>query len=133
MSIQRLACPSCGGPLEPQAGSVHVTCGYCGAAWLITTDGVRPQAAAAAPPTALLRVSPAANVSLAFGVLAWLLLPFIGAVVAVVFGHAARRDTAASRGALTGETRALVGMALGYAQLAFVVLAVAGRIVSRGP
>ena len=76
------------------------------------------------------QVSPAANVSLSFGILAWFLLPLIGAVVAVIFGHTARRDIAASRGQLTGETRALLGLALGYTQLSLIALVVASRMIS---
>jgi LSD1 subclass zinc finger protein len=131
MTIQRLTCPSCGGPLEPAAGAIHVTCTYCGTALLIASGGAQRQPSAPAPQVVLApQVSPAANVSLTFGLLAWFLLPLVGAVVAVIFGHTARRDIAAAGGRLIGETRALLGLALGYAQLSLVALAIVGKIFS---
>lgn len=131
MTIQRLSCPSCGGPLEPAPDVIHVTCVYCGTALLIAGSGVQRQTNAGSPRAAQApQVSPAANVSLAFGVLAWFLLPLVGAIAAVIFGHTARRDIAAAQGALTGEERALMGLALGYAQLGLVALAIIGQAVS---
>jgi len=112
---------------------MHVTCSYCGTALLIGGQGARPAAAASTPaPVVAVRVAPAANVSAAFGLLAWFVLPFIGALIAVIFGYAARRDIAASRGQLSGESRALLGLALGYAQLALAALAIVGRLISTG-
>lgn len=69
--------------------------------------------------------STTAVLSLVFGVSAWTLLPIIGAVLAVVAGHQARREIDNSGGALEGHGLATTGLALGYAQLipiAFVIL-----------
>ncbi|MFC5579958.1 DUF4190 domain-containing protein [Rhodanobacter terrae] len=67
-----------------------------------------------------------AIVSLIFGILAWCVLPFIGAIVAIVCGHLARgeiRRAAADR-PVEGDGLAVAGLVLGYLQLALCVLAV---------
>ena len=60
-----------------------------------------------------------AVVSLVFGVTAWCMLPVIGAIVAVVCGHVARSEIRRSPGQLEGDSLAVVGLVLGYVQLAF--------------
>lgn len=58
-----------------------------------------------------------AVVSLVFGVAAWMVLPLVGAVVAIVFGHLARGEIRrAPAGSLDGNRMALVGLLLGYGQ-----------------
>ena len=67
-----------------------------------------------------------AIVSLVFGVLAWCVLPFVGALVAVICGHLARgeiRRTPLDQ-RIEGDGLAVAGLVLGYAQLALSVLAV---------
>lgn len=65
-----------------------------------------------------------AIVSLVFGILSWILLPFIGAIVAVVCGHLARSEIrrAPVGTVLEGDGMAIAGLVLGYVHLAFVVL-----------
>jgi len=70
------------------------------------------------------RESPMAVVSLASGILCWVVLPLLGAVVAVVTGISARREIRASRGAIGGWNMATVGLWLGAVHLALVALAV---------
>ena len=66
-----------------------------------------------------------AVISLAFGIGAWLLLPVIGAIVAVVCGHMARSEIRrAPVGSMDGDGMAMVGLVLGYAQIAFTVASV---------
>ena len=127
MLVRRLSCPSCGAPLEmADESGRRVTCSYCGTPLLIERDRVYrhlappPAASPERPPV----VSSAANASVIFGVVAWLLLPIVGAIVAVLFGHSARREIAAADGRVTGDTRALVGLALGYMQLALLALGI---------
>ena len=66
-----------------------------------------------------------AVVSLVFGILAWCVLPFIGAIVAIICGHLARgeirRSPAESR--TEGDGMAVAGLVLGYVQMMFCVLA----------
>jgi hypothetical protein len=65
-----------------------------------------------------------AVVSLVFGIVAWIALPLIGALVAVVCGHLARGDIRrAPPGMLEGDGMALAGLVLGYVQLLLALLA----------
>jgi len=70
------------------------------------------------------RDSPLAVVSLASGILCWVMLPILGAIVAVVTGVSARREIRASRGAVGGWNLATVGLWLGAVHLALVALAI---------
>jgi hypothetical protein len=66
--------------------------------------------------------SNAALISLVFGILAWLGLVLIGAIVAIVAGHMARNQIRASGGQIGGSGMALAGLLLGYIQLAVLLL-----------
>ena len=72
-----------------------------------------------APATSTLAV-----VSLVFGILAWCVLPFIGAIVAVICGHLARSEIRHSSPdqRQEGDGMAVAGLVLGYAQLALCLL-----------
>ena len=71
------------------------------------------------------RTSTAAVVSLVFGIVTWVALPLIGAVIAVVTGHVARADIQrAPAGSIEGDGMALAGLILGYLQLALWLLAI---------
>ncbi|MGP1667271.1 MAG: DUF4190 domain-containing protein [Rhodanobacter sp.] len=64
-----------------------------------------------------------AIVSMVFGILAWSVLPFIGAIVAIVCGHLARNDIyrAAADNPIDGNGMAVAGLVLGYVQLLLIV------------
>jgi hypothetical protein len=66
--------------------------------------------------------STTAIVSLVFGVLSWMLLPFVGAVVAVVAGHMARAEIRRAQGAIDGDGLAIGGLVLGWLHLAAMLL-----------
>lgn len=67
-----------------------------------------------------------AVLSLVFGIAAWLMLPFVGALVAIVCGHMARGEVRrAPPGSMQGEGMALAGLILGYVQLVLIVVGVA--------
>lgn len=70
--------------------------------------------------------SPLAVVSLIFGILGWTLLPFIGAIVAIVCGHLARGEIRRSHvdNRPEGDGMAVAGLVLGYSQLILIVLAI---------
>ncbi len=71
------------------------------------------------------QTSTMAVISLIFGVLSWCVLPFIGAVVAVVCGHSARSEIRrAPPGSIEGDGMALAGLILGWAHLALLILLV---------
>lgn len=67
-----------------------------------------------------------AIVSLVFGILTWAVLPFIGAIVAIVCGHLARSEIrrAPVGTVMEGNGMALAGLILGYLHLAGVLLAI---------
>lgn len=73
------------------------------------------------------QTSVTAVISLVFGILSWLMLPFLGAIVAVVTGHIARSEIRHSNGVVTGDGLALAGLVLGWLQLALIAIA-AGAI-----
>lgn len=65
-----------------------------------------------------------AVVSLVFGILAWCVLPFVGAIVAIICGHLARgeiRNASVDRRP-EGDGLAVAGLVLGYVQLALSLL-----------
>lgn len=71
------------------------------------------------------RTSSLAVVSLIFGILAYMFLPGIGALVAVICGHAARSEIRrAPPGSIDGDGLALAGLILGWIQLALAVVAI---------
>lgn len=68
--------------------------------------------------------SVSAILSLVFGILSWVGLPFFGAVVAIVCGHVARGEIRrAPPGAIQGDGLALAGLVLGYLHLVLFVFA----------
>jgi uncharacterized protein DUF4190/zinc ribbon protein len=78
----------------------------------------QPMYAPTSPPN-----SNAAVISLVFGILAWVGLVFIGAIVAVVAGHMARNEIRASGGRIGGGGMATAGLLLGYIQIGLMLLA----------
>lgn len=75
--------------------------------------------------TAYPRTSSLATVSLIFGILAYVCLPGIGALVAVICGHAARAEIRrAPPGTVEGDGLALAGLVLGWIQIACGIVVV---------
>ncbi len=72
------------------------------------------------------RTSTLAVLSLVFGILTWCLLPFVGALVAVVCGHLARSEIRRSPpdAPQDGDGMAVAGLVLGYVHLLVCVVAV---------
>ena len=69
------------------------------------------------------RTSSTALASLIFGVLCWLVLPFVGAIAAIMLGHAARSEIRRSPvGVLQGNGMALVGIVLGWGNMVLATL-----------
>ena len=76
------------------------------------------------------QTSGTAIASLVFGIVSWVALPFIGAVVAVICGHIARGEIRRQpHGAIDGDGLAVAGLVLGYVQLAFCLLLVVGIVM----
>jgi hypothetical protein len=86
------------------------------------------------------RTSSLAIVSLIFGILAYIFLPGIGALVAVICGHSARAEIRrAPPGTVEGDGLALAGLILGWIQivcgiiaLGFLILLALGAIAFAG-
>jgi hypothetical protein len=60
------------------------------------------------------RSSTLALVSLIAGITGWTVLPFIGAIVAIITGHMAKSEISKSGGTVTGGGMATIGLILGY-------------------
>ncbi|GEM_PF-3821362 len=71
------------------------------------------------------RMCPVAIISLVSGLIAWIAIPIIGAVVAIIFGHVARRRIRRSEGMFAGDRMAIAGLFFGYTQI-FIVLLLIG-------
>ena len=67
-----------------------------------------------------------AIVSLVFGILSWCVLPFVGAIVAIICGHMARSEirNASDDRRMEGDGLAVAGLVLGYIQLALSILVI---------
>jgi hypothetical protein len=63
-----------------------------------------------------------AVISLVSGIVSWLLIPIIGAIVAVITGHKAMEEIRESGGRLGGGTMATIGLVLGYANFILICL-----------
>ena len=70
-----------------------------------------------APQTSTLAV-----VSLVTGILTWLIIPVLGAIIAIVTGHMAKSNIRSSMGQQTGDGLATAGLVLGYLQIILVVV-----------
>jgi hypothetical protein len=74
--------------------------------------------------TPIRTTSTTAIISLIFGILCWVAIPFIGAIVAIICGHVARGEIKRSApGSIDGDGMAIAGLILGYAHLALFIIA----------
>lgn len=71
------------------------------------------------PPTPTgLRTSTNAIISLIAGITGWSLLPMLGSIIAIIFGHIAKSEIKKSNGMVTGNGMATAGLILGYVSVA---------------
>jgi hypothetical protein len=68
-------------------------------------------------------ISSLAVFSMWMGFLAWLAIPFIGGIAAIVTGHLARLEIARSAGRIEGDGFAVLGLVAGYANVLLIALA----------
>lgn len=108
-------CPQCGTENPDEA----TACSNCGSSLQLPSPDTTQPPRASAPPS-----SNMALVSLIMGILGWLVLPIIGSVLAVVFGHAALGEIDRSEGQIGGRGMAQVGLVLGYVALGLSVLGI---------
>jgi hypothetical protein len=52
------------------------------------------------------------------GIVGWVLLPIVGAIIAVITGHMAKKEIRESQGLLGGDGLATAGLILGYSNIA---------------
>jgi hypothetical protein len=63
--------------------------------------------------------------------LSWIVLPVVGAILAVVLGHMAKSEIQQGGGAVSGDGLAVAGLVLGYANLGLAVVgAIAGVVLT---
>lgn len=76
------------------------------------------------PQSAPARSSSWAIVSLICGILAWLGVFGLGGLLAVIFGHIAKKEIRESNGMVSGDGLATVGLILGYVNIAISLIGV---------
>ena len=65
-----------------------------------------------------------AILALVAGILGWTLLPFLGSLGGIIFGHMARGEIRRSNGQLDGDGLAVTGLVLGWINVMLAVLLV---------
>jgi hypothetical protein len=73
------------------------------------------------PPPMGPRTSTNAIISLIGGIAGWTFVPFLGAIVAIIFGHIAKGEIKRSGGMVSGNGMATAGLVLGYLSIALGV------------
>jgi hypothetical protein len=63
--------------------------------------------------------SSTAVISLIAGIAGWTIVPFLGAIVAIITGHMAKSEIKRGGGMITGNGMATWGLVLGYVNVAF--------------
>jgi Domain of unknown function (DUF4190)/Toastrack DUF4097 len=115
-------CSQCGKEISPQ----DAFCRRCGA----KVEAETPTAPALMPPHAFPpepassypKPSGLAIAALVLGILSFMCLPILGAVLAIVFGLLARGDIKRSQGRLGGRGLAVAGIILGSVNLAILII-----------
>ncbi len=80
-------------------------------------------------PPAVPQNSTTAIISLIAGIAGWTLLPFLGAIVAIITGHIAKGEIKRSAGMLTGNGMATAGLILGYVNIALGICLICVLII----
>lgn len=78
------------------------------------------------------QTSSLAVVSLVAGILGWTLLPFLGSLAAIIFGHMARGEIRRSNGQLDGDGLAVTGLVLGWLSVAMWVVGILAFVLFFG-
>ena len=81
------------------------------------------------PYQSMQRDSTLAIISLISGICAYVFLPFIGSLAAVILGHLAKKEIRESNGTIKGDGMATAGLVLGYIQLTLILLGIVLLVV----
>ena len=68
------------------------------------------------------QTSSLAVISLIAGIASFFIVPFLGAIAAVITGNMAKKEIRQSGGRMTGESMATWGLILGWVNIAFAVI-----------
>jgi predicted membrane protein len=112
-------CSSCGKELKPG----DTFCRQCGAE--VGGEAPAPPPPGPTPPlpgSEAKRTSGWSITSLVFGILAWFCIPFVAAILAIVFGVLGKKDVKRGEGKVTGSGMATAGIVLGIVNLAILVI-----------
>jgi hypothetical protein len=113
-----MICPNCGAE-NPEERDM---CQSCGAPL------AEPAPAPSRPPVYAEPETPSTSglavASLILSIVGWFVLPVVGHVLAIIFGHMAKNEIAQSDGQLTGDSLATVGLILGYAGVVVWLLSI---------
>ena len=70
--------------------------------------------------------------ALVLGILGWSMLPVLGSIGAIIFGHIARGQIRRSNGNEDGDGLALAGLILGWVSVGLAILAIAAILLFFG-
>ncbi|MGH8052677.1 MAG: DUF4190 domain-containing protein [Stenotrophomonas sp.] len=73
-----------------------------------------------------------AVISLVAGILGWTLIPFLGSIGAIIFGHLARGEISRSNGRMEGDGLAIAGLILGWLSVAMWIIGILAFILFFG-
>ena len=79
--------------------------------------------------TAQPKDSTLALVSMICGIAAYVVVPILGAIAAIILGHIAKKEIKNSNGMIKGNGMATAGLVLGYIQIGFAVLSLCALLV----
>ena len=78
------------------------------------------------------QTSTLAVIALVAGILGWTLLPFLGSLGGIIFGHMARGDIRRSNGQLDGDGLAVTGLVLGWINVGLWIVGIIAFIMFFG-
>lgn len=122
-------CPTCGAQVSPAAVQTRSP----GRPVPVGTPSIDPITGTRVPGATMApsQNSTAAIVSLSAGIASWtifIFIPFIGALVAIIAGHMAKKEIRESGNRIGGDGLATAGLIMGYAHMVLSCLAIAGLI-----
>jgi len=78
------------------------------------------------------QTSTLAVIALVAGILGWTLLPFLGSLGGIIFGHMARGEIRRSNGQLDGDGLAVTGLVLGWINVGLWIVGIIAFIMFFG-